>query len=124
MSILTVITVYTATLGAPLYCDGWDTDLLYSPMTQPWVAMPAAWYENGGHCGDRVGIKAAGELRYFSVLDRIAPGDWYVVQPDGEHLPIGADVPERFWWGGDDLSVVGEAVWSVEDLRERWEAYR
>ncbi len=113
----TVAVTWYALHSMVLFCD-----VIVTADTEPWVAMPAAWYENGGECGDRVGIKADGEIRYFVALDRIAPGDWYVVQPEGTYKRLGADVPDRFAWF-PSLSTTGR-VWRVEDLRERWKAYR
>ena len=72
---LVAITVYAGPyVGEPLFCGG-----VYDEMTAPWVAMPDAFWEKGGTCGQQVGMMINGQVYVYTVLDRIAPGDWYVV---------------------------------------------
>jgi hypothetical protein len=59
-------------------------------------------------------------VRTFLALDRIAPGDWYVIQPDGTCAPIAADLPEMHAWF-EGLSTTGR-VWNVSELQREWEA--
>ena len=59
---LFAITVYAGVyVGQPLYCDTWDTELVYSAEMPPWVAMPDAFWDNGGQCWDKVGVMIDGE---------------------------------------------------------------
>jgi len=109
---LVAITVYAGPyVGEPLFCGG-----VYDEMTAPWVAMPDAFWEKGGTCGQQVGMMINGQVYVYTVLDRIAPGDWYVIQPDGAWLPIAADLPAMYA-PFEGLSTVGR-VWNVTLLRE------
>ena len=120
---LFAITVYAGQyVGQPLYCDAWDTVLMYDATTPPWVAMPDSFWQGGGKCWDRIGIRIGGVNHYYYALDRMAPSDWYVIQPDGAWLPIMADLPAAHA-PFPGLSAVGQ-MWSVEPIRKRWEEYR
>lgn len=101
-ALLVAITVYAGPyVGQPLYCGG-----TYTTSTPAWVAMPDSFWDSGGQCWDTVGIWSGGELHVFPVRDRVARGDWYVIQQDGVWLPIAADVPAHLaWWDG--LSTTG-----------------
>lgn len=83
------------------------------------MAVPISWYEQGiVECGEKIGLLIAGEVYVSSAMDAIAPGDWYVIQPDGVWLPIYADLPE---WHAPfkGLSTTGR-IWSVTALQEAW----
>lgn len=112
--VLLAITVYAGPyVGEPLYCGGF-----YDETTAPWAAMPESFWEGGGECGHKVGVLIDGEVHVYTVLDRMAPGDWYVIQPDGTWLPIGADLP-ALHAPFEGLSTVGR-VWNITLLQEEF----
>jgi hypothetical protein len=110
-----VVTVYTATIGTPLYCDGWDTDYLYSPDTPPWVAWP--FDSAGGRCGDHIAIWIDGERYDYLALDSGAFGHHCVLDAEGCH-PIAADVPVHLA-PFEGLSHRAERVINVSERRRR-----
>ena len=78
--------------GAPLYCDR-DGTKLYSPHTEPWVAVDVSHYENGSvRCGDKLLIRFANgaELRALALDAGYLSRHWTVDYP---HVPIVVDVP-------------------------------
>ena len=120
---LVAITVYAGQyVGQPLYCDAWDTELFYDNVTPAWAAMPDSFWQSGGQCWDKVGVKINGQVYVYYALDRIAPGDWYVRQPDGVLLPIAADIPEMHA-PFPGLSTVGRA-WNVTMIQDEWGRHR
>lgn len=90
MNAIVVVTVYTATIGAPLYCDTGITDLLYSPNIDPWVAWP--FDAAGGQCGDDIAIWIDGVRYDFKAWDS---GDFarFCVRDGDVCHPIVADIP-------------------------------
>ena len=111
------LTIYAGPyVGQPLFCGGY-----YDDASPPWVAMPYRDLGVTWECGDRIGILADGELRVFTAMDAEPFGAYCVMQPDGECLGIGADVPKHLaWFYG---STTGR-VWNVTWMQKVWEQYR
>lgn len=84
------------------------------------MAVPVEWYEQGiVECGEKIGLFINGDVYVFCAMDAIARGDWYVIQPGGEWLPIYADLPQMHA-PFEGLSTVGR-MWSVTGLQEEFE---
>lgn len=89
-----VATMYAGVVGAPLYCDTWDTDLAYAETTLPWVAIDVNLYGGWASCGDEILLLGDG----WSLLARAwdaGPLSRYYVADFGPSLRIIADVPKH-----------------------------
>ena len=99
-----VITIYTAPVGAPLFCDT-GVGLTYDP-ADTWIAWDFAVH--GGKCGDLIEVVHDGKRHVFPALDSGRFGRHCVETPDG-CLPIMADLPQHLAWF-DGLSVAVDSV--------------
>lgn len=114
-----VITVYRGPQweGQPLRCSR-DRFTQETADRLQWLAWD--FDTNGGRCGDLILITAGGKTRRFVAMDSGRFGHLYVRQPDGQLLPIIADVP-GFFWEAPGISQRAVAFnWSAAQRSKRW----
>ena len=82
--------------GQPLYCDA-GNGLLYSPTTQPWIALPVTWYQTGQvTCGDHMRLTFPdGQTLIGRALDAGNLHLYHIAEKP--KLAIIADVPRHLW---------------------------
>jgi hypothetical protein len=99
-----VATVYTGPVGAPLYCDRWDTEWHYDAATGPWVAVDVGEYESGRvQCGDWLELVFTDGARLRARALDAGRLRGYYVEDWGADRPIVVDVP-REWAPFEGLS--------------------
>jgi hypothetical protein len=91
---LVVATVYSSTVGAPLYCDTANTDYSFRPDQSPFLAWP--FDVAGGECGDTILVIVNEKKYWYKALDSGGFGKHCVVQPDGACARIAVDIPTFF----------------------------
>ena len=110
-----VATVYTATIGAPLYCDTYNTEYSFHPDQAPFLAWP--FDVAGGQCGDDILVTINDKKYWYKALDSGLFGKHRVIQSDGYCAPIAVDIPE-FFAPFDGLSHVARVVNVSEEWRK------
>ena len=113
--VLTVATVYTGTIGAPLYCDTTNTEYSFHPDQPAFLAWP--FDVAGGECGDTILVTVNGKKHWYKALDSGHFGKHCVVQPDGTCARIAVDIP-MFFAPFEGLSHVAKVVNVSEEWRK------
>lgn len=98
-----VLTVYIGVIGAPLYCDTWDTELMYDPTAFPWIAISVERYEFWD-CGDLVIVYLENDYFFARIYDAGYLTGYYV-----DDQPIIGDIPKPFA-PFDGLSAPGKII--------------
>lgn len=116
---IVVATVYSSTIGTPLFCDTWDTDLSFHSDQEPFLAWP--FDVAGGQCGDIILVIAGEDWDLYKALDSGGFGHHCVMEGDMCH-PIVVDIP-MFFAPFDGLSAEVRVV-NVSAQRRKMERRR
>lgn len=118
-ALLTVVTIYNALHGAPLYCDRPATPYRYTPDMLRWLALDVEEYTTGrARCGDTVLVIVDGVIHSYLALDAGRFADHCVMQRSGACYGIAVDIPaELAPFKG--LSAVGWVMNSSRRSRDR-----